>query len=103
MKGCVALILSSIKTNNAKCQSALPFVRQVMPLTRRCNRKELLSVARVLPSRAGCSALAVPYEARHASPLDFLVAGAKFRHATTTFVENQKVKTPLIVSWTSHS
>ena len=32
-----------------------------------------------------------------------LVAGAKFWHATTTVVESQRVKTPMIVSWTSHS
>ena len=33
----------------------------------------------------------------------YLVAGAKFGRATTTLVESQRVKTPMIVSWTSHS
>jgi len=32
-----------------------------------------------------------------------IVAGAKFGRATTTFVESQRGKTPMRVSWTSPS
>jgi hypothetical protein len=32
-----------------------------------------------------------------------LVAGAKFGRATTTLVKSQRVKTSMIVSWTSHA
>jgi hypothetical protein len=35
--------------------------------------------------------------------MDYLVAGAKFGRVTTTLVESQRVETPIIVSWTSHS
>jgi len=33
----------------------------------------------------------------------YIVAGAKFGRATTTLVESQRVRTPMIVSWASHS
>jgi hypothetical protein len=33
----------------------------------------------------------------------YIVAGAKFWRATTILVESQRVKTPMRVSWTSHS
>jgi hypothetical protein len=36
-------------------------------------------------------------------PFWYLVAGAKFGCATTTFVERQGVKTPMIVPWILHS
>jgi putative ABC transport system substrate-binding protein len=39
----------------------------------------------------------------HRLPGMYLVAGAKFGRATTTLVESQRVRTPMIVSWTSHS
>jgi DNA invertase Pin-like site-specific DNA recombinase len=35
--------------------------------------------------------------------IDEIVAGAKFGRATTTLRESQRVKTPMRVSWTSHS
>jgi hypothetical protein len=34
---------------------------------------------------------------------DYLVAGAKCGPATTTLVASQRVRTPMRVSWTSHS
>jgi hypothetical protein len=33
----------------------------------------------------------------------YLVAGAKFGRAMTTLVESQRVRTSMIISWTSHS
>jgi integrase/recombinase XerD len=37
------------------------------------------------------------------STVKYLVAGAKFGRATTTLVESQRVKTPMMVSWISHA
>jgi hypothetical protein len=33
----------------------------------------------------------------------YIVAGAKFRRATTTLMASQRVKALMIISWTSHA
>jgi hypothetical protein len=43
------------------------------------------------------------YKPRYSVQGSQLVAGAKYGRATTTLVESQRVKTPLVVAWISPS
>jgi hypothetical protein len=44
-----------------------------------------------------------PNSKGHTIIAEYIVAGAKCRRATTPLMESQRVKTSMIVSWTSHS